>query len=490
MHKHKYSIPDYIKELKKIAMDACYDENFERSFQAISACAQILYKCNQTYKDDELERIIYSISEKTIKFSNWKVESGKRKKILFYDGFGLDRRGIAIVMNKAICLNGYKLIYVSPLKNKDKQPTLRRVLKPFDVEWKFVDNKGTFCNEITQLRDIFEEAKPNLAYFYTYPNDVSGTIVFDALKGKCFRYLLDLTDHAFWLGLNAFDICNGGRQFSASIQHFYRDISLEKISLLDANLYIDDCEFHGLPFDENHRFVFSGGQLYKTLGDSKNTFYKIVEHILANHKDIKFLYAGYGDEKQIRILMEKFPKRIFLISERPDFFQIMERCTFYLNTYPMFGGLMMRYAALAGKLPLTLKHDNDSDGILIEQKKRKIEYESLDDLLEDIDRLLDDKSYLQEREKLLKGAVITEECFVRNIRMMVEEHRTEFSYDKVERVDTTRFRKEYLERFTYEDIVKSIATRRNKKLIKYFPKEFISMIYYKMKKGVCRNDTL
>ena len=54
----------------------------------------------------------------------------------------------------------------------------------------------------------------------------------------------------------------------------------------------------------------------------------------------------------------------------------MEKCTLYLNTYPMFGGLMMRYAAMAGKIPITLKHGKDADGILIDQSKRKIEYAS------------------------------------------------------------------------------------------------------------------
>lgn len=457
---------------KKIADKSVGNNNYELGLQAIAAGAYMSYLYNQFYTDEQLEKMLLEVSDKVITFTNWD-HTKDRKKIVFYDGFGLDRRGISIVMNKAICMNGYKLVYISPLKNKELQPTLKKELQQFDVDWRFIDTEGMFLSEINQIKEVFEEIQPELAFLYTYPYDVAGIVVFNALLGKCYRYQLDLTDHAFWLGVNAFDMCNGGRQFSASIQYYFRGIPIEKMSQLDASLFIDNCPFQGLPFSDNDRFIFSGGALYKTLGDNNKTFYKIVEHALDNHKDIKFLYAGTGDDSQIKTLIDKYDGRVYLIAERNDFYQIMQRCTLYLNTYPMFGGLMMRYAVLAGKIPLTLKHDNDSDGILIKQEQRRIEYNTYEALIQDMDRLLLDNEYLREREKLLEGAVVTEDCFVRNIKMMIEEHKTEFSYEEIKPVDTSKFREEFLDRFTYEDISTAIATRRNKKLVLFFPQVFI-----------------
>ena len=53
----------------------------------------------------------------------------------------------------------------------------------------------------------------------------------------------------------------------------------------------------------------------------------------------------------------------------------------------MFGGMMMKYSALAGKLPITLRHNADSDGLLLNQKQAKIEYDQIDDLLKDVHSL-------------------------------------------------------------------------------------------------------
>ena len=37
----------------------------------------------------------------------------------------------------------------------------------------------------------------------------------------------------------------------------------------------------------------------------------------------------------------------------------LEKSYFYLSTYPICGGLMFQYAASAGKVPVTLKYDED-----------------------------------------------------------------------------------------------------------------------------------
>lgn len=41
--------------------------------------------------------------------------------------------------------------------------------------------------------------------FYTTPNDVAGALVFNRFKDLVTRIQIDLTDHAFWLGINSVD---------------------------------------------------------------------------------------------------------------------------------------------------------------------------------------------------------------------------------------------------------------------------------------------
>ena len=53
---------------------------------------------------------------------------------------------------------------------------------------------------------------------------------------------------------------------------------------------------------------------------------------------------------------------IVLVNNQPTTFisgDAQEMFTLYLNTYPILGGLMTQYAAVAGKIPITLIRKND-----------------------------------------------------------------------------------------------------------------------------------
>lgn len=481
----KECVQKTVQKLKKIVKCSIRKGKFNKALSGISAIADIMYRFNQVYSDDSLEEELVNIGEKIVRINRNKYKSEvNEKSVLFYDSFGLNIRGIAIVYTKAIVLAGYKLIYVTNKKSGKQQPDLERELKGFDVEWVYIDTSSSYLKWIKEIEQAFNTYKPSKAFFYTTPFDVSGTIVFNEMRGVVTRYLIDLTDHAFWLGKNAADVFVGGRDVSASIAYYYRKIPVEKLAMLDVNLYINhSLEIEDFPFDvSKHRYIFSGGQLYKTLGDPENKYYHIIDEILTKNKDMMFVYAGEGDDSQICILEQKHMGRVFLLHERKDFYQIIENCTLYLNTYPMFGGLMMRYAANAGKLPITLRHNNDADGILINQAELGIEYDDAEQLIEDVDFMLKNEKYLHQREQKLIGSVMTETCFVRNVRMLIETKTTEFNYN-IEEIDTLAFREEYYNRFDCKkDIVSAICKKINYSLVVNFPREFLKQIYYKVVK--------
>lgn len=461
-----------LERLSNIAKVGIKKKNYEKAMAAMAASGKIQYMYNQRYTDTVLENDILEIAkikkEKYIdRIRKMKIQNNT---VLFYDGFGLDTRGVAIMYLNALAKNDYHIVYVTKNEAKEQQPEIHKTLCNANVTWKYISMRNSYSDWMESLTNIIIETEPKALFFYTTPNDVAGAVSFALFENMCDRYLIDLTDHAFWLGTKTNDFFLGSREMSASNQYFKRHIPKEKLIKLGVNLIVEEGEKHDdLPFDvEKERYIFSGGSLYKTLGDENNTFYRIVEHVLKKHNDIKFLYAGNGDKIQMEHLLKKYPERAFLIDERKDFFYLIKNCTLYLNTYPMFGGMMMKYSALAGKIPITLKHSADSDGLLLNQKQAKIEYNSYEDLISDIDRLLSDEKYLKEREQLLEGTVITEKRFVNNVRGVIEEHKTDYEHEIVE-IDTSEFQKEFYERFDYKKERDEIVNYINRSLYSSMP---------------------
>lgn len=475
-------VENLICRLKGIASGALKYRKYNTSLSAISCASETLYNYNQKYVDEELERLASNVGDalkKEYGLGCYSLQSVS-KTILVYDGFGLDTRGVILMYLNALGINQYDVCYVTNSSVKNKIPTINAMCEKYNFKTVYID-MSSYQECFLQLSRVFEDIKPKSAFFYTTPFDTSASAAFHIYEGLTTRYLIDLTDHAFWLGKCANDYFLGSREMSAYIEHYERNIPREKCIKLGVNLLTNESSDHtGLPFDvKKTKYIFSGGALYKTLGDDKNTYYRIISQILKKHEKINFLYAGTGDDSELKKIIESFPGRVYHIGERKDFYYLIQNCVFYLNTYPMFGGMMMKYSALAHKLPITLKHGSDSDGLLLNQEKCKIEYNSYDELINDVDKLLEDKKYLEEREKLLEGSVITEERFAKNIKNLIETNETDYSHEfKI--LDTKKFRQEYYERFDYKENMLLMATKRNMPMAKYFPKYFMIKILKKL----------
>lgn len=469
----------YIDKLKIIIDRQIYKGNYELALTASRTLASIYYEYNQIYTDAFLENSLLTVRD-TVLVSEEYLPNKTR--VFFYDGFGLDLRGWAASYVRAITKLGYHLVYACPAKMKGKIPHILSEVNTQSSTIIYFDDSSAHVERAKQIDSIFKKYTPGTAFFYTTPSDVSATIAFSNNPSTT-RIQVDLTDHAFWIGVNAFDYTLECREMGASLAHYYRGIDLDKIIKIDCAPYIIDepCN-EPLPFDiYEEDYIFTGGALYKTLGDQNLLYYKTISHILNKFADIKFLYAGSGDSSEIDKLKALFPNRVFLIGERSDFFDLVKHCILYINSYPMFGGLMMRYAAIAGKVPITLKHGNDSDGILINQDKLGIEFETYQDYINEIDLLLLDSSYRARKEKMLKDSVYDEELFTSELGKVIKENKSSYQFDAINKLDTTEFRNEYKRRYKKRDLYKSIASKKNLWAVIYFPKEFILGLLIKIK---------
>lgn len=473
---------DYVQKLvnrtKRVINKAIKAGRYEDALRLISICARILYQTNIYYVDDDLEFAIDKIAN-ALKLRRYKSNLDYRAKednLLFFDGFGLNDRGLAQIYLKALC-KIKKVIYVTYEDRKDAIPDIRNILSDFNCEQRYINRKkGVVIDQISQLNDFIEEFKPRAMFFYSVPEDVIAVPLMFAYDGVITRYQINLTDHAFWLGANCIDKCIEFRNYGAQISHEYRKIDAEKIDIIPFYPIINrEKKFLGFPFEKesNQKVIFSGGNLYKTLGDD-NQYYRMVEHLLNIYVNAVFWYAGSGDDTEIRKILEKYPQRAFWTSERADLLQILENCDIYLSTYPLCGGLMFQYAAIAGCVPVTLKSRFVSSGFLLDQEKIGIEFDDVELLYAEVNRIFNDKKYSEERSELMKKSVMDSETFDKAICQLMQKGYSDNSNVRLGDIDTVDFRRWYLERLKEADVDAMYLRGYGMKFgMRYFPCSFV-----------------
>ena len=470
-----------VGKLKRIADASIKKENYRKALDAITAASFILEEYNQYYVDEKLEDFVKDIAKKLV-VPAYGREEGDPSTILFYDSFGFDVRALALVYMHALADLGYRVIYITKAESKDIQPELHEAVKHGNVIWNYVsyDNRE---QEVRDIAALFGKYKPAKAILYSTPDDAAAMAVFYAYEGIAERFKINLTDHAFWLGHDAFDYNLEFRNYGACVSVKYRGVPKEREIIMPFYPYHRAQEFKGLPFDaEGKKIVFSGGSVYKTLGDPQNRYYVILDKLLTKHEDLVFLYAGTGDDSEIRKLQDKFPGRVYRIDERKDLFELMQTCTFYLNTFPFIGGLMMQFAADAKKVPLTLRKEGASDEnkeILLSQDS--VEYDDVDSLVAEASRLLTDEEYRLKRGEELKADLISPSDFAKELGSALEKHRTSYEV-KIKDTDTTEFRKQYIIRFSDKTFRQVIASGNKKTLILDFPGLFLKKVFNKVVK--------
>lgn len=470
------NIEKFIRKIKYSISKEIEKKNYDNALDLISISASILYQTNICYMDKELEQFIKYISKKTeIK----KIDKTFlcEDTVLFWDGFGLNDRGLVQQYINAICKNK-RVIYVTYEDRIKEIPELLDILAFYKAETRFIKrNTKSALKLICELNEVLLEFKPAHFFFYSLPDDVVATTLLYFYDGVFKRYFINLTDHAFWLGSGCCDVYINFREYGAAISRDYRQIDNNKNVLLPFYpLVFIEREFKGFPFifENNKKIIFSGGALYKTISKD-NRFYKLVDSILKKYTDVIFWYAGNGNNKELNKLKKKYKQRVFQTEERADFFQIIKRSDIYLSTYPICGGLMLQYSALAGKVPLTLKYSDESNGFLINQDKLNIEFESENELLVELNKLLYDENYSKIRGDILKKSIVSKDYFENELINIID-GASEYSFkSKNIKIDSEKFLKLYTSRFSIFDIY-SMAIRKKDFFIsiKYFPFEFFS----------------
>ena len=478
----KKEIENLILYIKKAIKKELSKKNFEMVLELISNAAIILYNTNIYYEDDDLEEYLRKTADYLAveKFNKTDITNT----VLFFDGFGLNDRGLAQIYLKSLC-SWKHVVYVTFNDCLNRIPDIVNIVNSSKSHIVGIDRKpGDYLSQIEQLNHIILKEKPKYFFFYSEPDDVIATVIMNAYKGVIERYQINLTDHAFWLGSRCIDYCIEFRDYGASVSKYYRGIDESKIVKLPFYPILhEDRQFQGYPFKvkDNQKVIFSGGALYKTLGGD-NKYYEIVNHLLKCYDDVIFWYAGTGDDRELKKILNMYPERAYHTNERSDLYQVLKHSVFYLSTYPMSGGLMYQYAAKAGKVPLTLRYDEMTDGILLNQDSSNIEFDSLDCLFEEAHKLLINEKYREKRASEMKNLVISESVFHNGLLHILENGIS--PYDISFRLnDTSAFRNEYLKRQSSADLDVLMASKKNiRASVKYMLIRFVVGVYRQLMK--------
>lgn len=462
-----------ILKFSRAVEKALRKDDFNGAMAALELCAELRYRENQIIYDRELEEKLSQLVDKAGACLQNRDDCDDRT-VLFYDGFGLDHRGLSYIYVRALVKLKYKVILVLDGRHETSAEKMETLVRESRGEVYYLRNRSYdhWCREFAE---IVAKHRPANAFLYSSPYDTAAMVSFGRFQGKIRSFLVNSTDQEYWLGTDVTDYIIEFRDFGASISKEYRNIDPGRLIKLPFYPYVDESmEFMGYPFPYRGDMVviFSGGQLYKTR-DENQTYYRIVQYVLEKHPNVVFWYARGGPCEELEALQEKFPGRVFHTKERSDLLQVLKHCDIYLNTYPISGGLMMQYSALAGKLPVGLRTiAGEADDFLIDQEQHRVFSDTVDELQEELDRLITDPSYRQSRnDEMRGGTVISESEFTEQLKQIIEKQCSDYPirwkhypiqelievYNRINRGVTSKlfykYSRKYLLRYEFATIV-------------------------------------
>lgn len=453
---------------KRTAFSYFQDQKYESALSIISVAATFMYKVNMIYVDKDFEHVIRESANRYISFDKSALQV-KEKTVAFYDEFGLEYRGLALIYLEALLSKGYRIIYFT--RDGKKIPGIEKMLRENGKGNIYYIERASYKEETEFVLQTVKASGAKALFIYDLPGGIVGSLAAHALRGSgVISYKINLTDHAFWLGAEATDFFIEFRDYGANISVQYRHIPKEKLLKLPYYPQIDEeIEFQGFPFElkEDTKVVFSGGALYKTYSKDK-LYYYMVEELVKKYDEVVFWYAGKGDTTEFDNLIARYPGRIFRTEERKDLFQVLKHCHFYLSTYPITGGLMGQYAACAGKVPVTLLKHEECHLLLENIQALECEYYSVSDVLLFIEKIMLEDGYLRMLEKYIQenDLVVKKDMFQENLQKIIEMNDSSFLF-KYYKVELGSYSNIFIDNFDEEKISKLLWVRRTKKLKKF-----------------------
>lgn len=455
---------------------------YGRACQMIRYCALHKYDLNDVFYDERLEKKLQAIAE------NYQIDSVSitKEKVLFYDQISSDNRVLSMHYLNGLMESGYEVIYVY-YESTGTNEKIRNIIERNDNVKSYSIGKRYDLESLKKLVEIVEVEKPCKVFSQNHVDDFNGVIFNYALKKTDIeRYLINITDHAFWLGQNAYDYIIEFRDYGYSLTIDERKIDKEKLIKLPYYAFQSKSQFKGFDFvTAGKRIIFSGGGVYKTKGE--DTFYDIVNHILAKFPDTVFLYLGANAHDYVfSNINEDLKSRVYVYEERDDLDGVMENSYLYINSYPLIGALMTLYASNNALPPFTIFNDerlvNDIHDFYIDNIWKNFVKSNKDQLIETIDYYLNNTEAYDELREGVTKSCINRNLFEENLSSLLQEHKTMFSFHKMS-LNLENIRETYRSQIRYQ-YGKNAFASRSPDIAMMFPLDYLGGIFRSVKREI------
>ena len=205
--------------------------HYDECLTSIIYACKLAYTFNWIYTDDELESIVHKIAKH---FNITQNVQPIENRIVLYDNFAMSNRGLTQQYLRALVKLHYDILLIitrSPNEIDKKMQMELESYSKLNIEY-VPQNK--FASKIQQIEKIIElvmKFKPAKAFMHMTPFDVAGNVAWNALSFVQ-RYQINLTDHAFWLGIRCSDYILEFRHYGYSLSIQMRHVPKEKLLLL------------------------------------------------------------------------------------------------------------------------------------------------------------------------------------------------------------------------------------------------------------------
>ena len=423
-------------------------KRYGAALKLIRFCAQDKYYLNDVLADPELEDGLSLIADALGGTADAVTpeEKGPKPVVVFYDQVSLYNRVLSRTYLEGLASVGeIELVYISYQKREDNR-LLYEYCEQNGIRFYEIGKRYGYSS-LQNLLTLLARIRPDHIISQNHADDFIGVVANLCFAGKAKRHLINITDHAFWIGTRAYDSIVEFRNFGASVSVLLRGIPGDR--LIKLPYYASDtvAPFGGLPFDESgKRIVLSGGSVYKTQGS--DAFYDVVRHILDTFDDTVFYFLGNNAEDYIRSKFRepRYEGRVFVENERADLDEVLKRAYVYINTYPLIGGLMTLFAMKNGLIPFTLVNaDAPANDIrdFVVGGKCDFCFTGVSEMIAEIDRCLSDADAYARRRKEIRTICINKELFNANLKTILLDGKSDFELH-VGQVDYDKQREMYL----------------------------------------------
>jgi hypothetical protein len=401
--------------IKKLVKHKVKHDQFERALMHIEAAASIAYNFNFIFFDLELENTLSLISEKIIIKQDYVPFENR---IVFFDSFVLDNRGLTQQYLRALIYQNKDILFIHEGDSVSNSKLIIQELQNYNkCDFFQVDKNLSRLNKINLIYKKIFDYKPKQILIHTTPTNVIAPVVFSALNSAT-RYMINLTDHAFWLGTCCIDYCLEFRDYGYTISLQKRNIPQEKLLYQPYYPITETNEYQGLPINlnNNHKIILTGGAFYKMYGEN-NTFFNILKELINLDDQVLILVVGDGYKAPLLNFINKFNlnNKIILLGNRNDLNHLFIKSDIYLCTFPISGGLMTQLAAKHRNPILSYSTDkyrfNDVNPIKGKSSILTKTFYDLSELLSEAKKMIHSKLYREHCANNAFNSIITIEEF-------------------------------------------------------------------------------